>query len=484
MSYTSNASSSTRGSTGASPMSSMTTIGGSSSPNSPNAKRPSKLRNFFGQRPPSELITTHLTEYFPNAEKKVLARTARNSVYRKRDSIASSVFNQHGHTSRASTATIPPPVPDKNGGLLGVDDNIPRMSLSTEDGKSVDLVPYADGYRTAPSASSGSNGRRGYRENHQLPPIPFPTESFSASMEDLTTPTVATHPQHSNSAAANGRDGVRQLPSTHQYAASPPAQYLHYNPSSLQAGQLGTPTGSQPLPAPPRTKRMSRTMSIQSKRQSYGHYGAATAAGAAYRNAAGSPARNSEVIDGADGSGYNYLSELRSSANRKDLGKDRSDTASLMTVDEITANVESRRASRAYRAAQREREREREREKMMDSKDSDLDEWTKVDTDMEGDVPKAVAPDGRDEDLEEEVGGGVRSDSDLDDTDPHGVMLSDDEDEDGVGGVGSDEEDVVDVDDEDESDVDSEGAEDEELSLDVDEDGQIRNVMNARKGAS
>ncbi|EGN95936.1 hypothetical protein SERLA73DRAFT_59119 [Serpula lacrymans var. lacrymans S7.3] len=43
------------------------------------SKKPSKLRNFFGQRPPSELITTHLPEYFPFAEKKVL-RTARHSM--------------------------------------------------------------------------------------------------------------------------------------------------------------------------------------------------------------------------------------------------------------------------------------------------------------------------------------------------------------------------------------------------------------------
>lgn len=33
-----------------------------------------KLRNFFGHRPPSELITTHLPEYFPFADKKVLKK--------------------------------------------------------------------------------------------------------------------------------------------------------------------------------------------------------------------------------------------------------------------------------------------------------------------------------------------------------------------------------------------------------------------------
>ncbi|EDR14309.1 uncharacterized protein LACBIDRAFT_244596, partial [Laccaria bicolor S238N-H82] len=52
------------------------------SPAIQNNKRPSKLRNFFGQRPPSELITNHLTEYFPFTEKKVLERTARHSILR------------------------------------------------------------------------------------------------------------------------------------------------------------------------------------------------------------------------------------------------------------------------------------------------------------------------------------------------------------------------------------------------------------------
>jgi mitogen-activated protein kinase kinase kinase len=41
-----------------------------------------KLRSFFGQRPPSELINTHLVEYFPTAasEKKILSKAVRNNV--------------------------------------------------------------------------------------------------------------------------------------------------------------------------------------------------------------------------------------------------------------------------------------------------------------------------------------------------------------------------------------------------------------------
>lgn len=40
----------------------------------------STMRNFFGQRPPSELISSNLAEYFPEARQKELEQTVRNSV--------------------------------------------------------------------------------------------------------------------------------------------------------------------------------------------------------------------------------------------------------------------------------------------------------------------------------------------------------------------------------------------------------------------
>lgn len=40
----------------------------------------STLRNFFGQRPPSELISSNLAEYFPDTRQKDLEQTVRNSV--------------------------------------------------------------------------------------------------------------------------------------------------------------------------------------------------------------------------------------------------------------------------------------------------------------------------------------------------------------------------------------------------------------------
>ncbi|KAI0362201.1 Pkinase-domain-containing protein [Trametes cingulata] len=237
----------------------------SASPTKGFLKGPSKLRNFFGQRPPSELITTHLAAYFPNTEKKVLERTRRQSMMRqsgvpgRRDSIIS--FNMPSQ-SRFSVSTLgsqrtssprmsmssasmtaverapsPYSTPEPEGEGLKLDEP-PRLSLSTDDGHSVDL--------TAPDLSPVTQ----VSNPHLLPPVAFPSESLSESLN------------------------------------------LSDSQSSL---------------------RSSRRMSTASKRMS-------------------------------------YITELRSK-------RDRSDTASLMTVDEITAEVESR----------------------QEAAGRDSDEWTEVD---------------------------------------------------------------------------------------------------------
>ncbi|KAK0459762.1 ste11-like protein [Desarmillaria tabescens] len=158
-----------------------------------SAKRPSKLRNFFGQRPPSELITTHLTEYFPFTEKKVLERTARHSMMRTgtmRDSASSYNPPLPSRFSSSTLASLPrtsvsasrtslssnaaPPLPEKpssDSGNTTPAEDIPRVSLSTEDGRSVNLHDTSDNTNDHPEL---------------LPPIPFPTESFSESLESLT----------------------------------------------------------------------------------------------------------------------------------------------------------------------------------------------------------------------------------------------------------------------------------------------------------
>ncbi|KAF8625807.1 hypothetical protein AX15_005194 [Amanita polypyramis BW_CC] len=237
-----------------------------------NTRRPSKLRNFFGQRPPSELITNHLSEFFPFTEKKVLQRTARNSMMlrsgARRDSSASLIpplpsrFSSStqgsgatiSNSPRASIVSVAPlqsePLTDRKSKA----EEIPRMSLSTDDGHSALL----DGGDEAPKSMPS--------EPQLLPPIPFPSESLSDSLQNYTS-------------------GPSQRPS----------------------------------------RPASRAMSIASRRMS-------------------------------------YMTELRSK-------RDRSDTASMVTVDEITAEVESRRATNNVSI-----------ESSVRGSDTE-DGWTRVDTD-------------------------------------------------------------------------------------------------------
>lgn len=172
-----------------------------------SAKKPSKLRNFFGQRPPSELITTHLTEYFPFTDRKML-RNARHSMMLR----ASSVSGE----KRSSTVSLTPPLPSrfststqgsgsaqrsmspsrtvssKRNSTISTSSTIPdsrslaapsigedppRVSISTEDGRSVILT--GDDVEKLSSLDS---------KPQLLPPVTFPSISLSESMEDLTGP--------------------------------------------------------------------------------------------------------------------------------------------------------------------------------------------------------------------------------------------------------------------------------------------------------
>jgi mitogen-activated protein kinase kinase kinase len=180
------------------------------------SKTQSKLRNFLGQRPPSELITTHLQEYFPFTEKKVLERTQRQSMMLRAghsstrpDSrrFSRQSWNQPlesrfsastggGSPSRRKSSISPPlpPVPLLQDSLSirsgrsirstksilsnqsirstdhDRDELPPRMSVETEDGQSIDLAGD-----TAAESSP-----------HLLPPVQFPSESLSESLSDVS----------------------------------------------------------------------------------------------------------------------------------------------------------------------------------------------------------------------------------------------------------------------------------------------------------
>lgn len=135
-----------------------------------------KLRSFFGQRPPSELINTHLVEYFPSAasEKKILSKTVRNNVRKsmlRRNSSFNPALAGAGKTSwdasgdnqsmqglglsrfsmssagsnhRDSVDTIPP-LPSKDGKVL--------VSRFSEDYDSAPSRPAMTGHLSASSVA-------------------------------------------------------------------------------------------------------------------------------------------------------------------------------------------------------------------------------------------------------------------------------------------------------------------------------------------
>ncbi|KAI6128267.1 Pkinase-domain-containing protein, partial [Pisolithus croceorrhizus] len=204
-------------------------------PSTNSVKKSSKLRNFFGQRPPSELITTHLTEYFPFAEKKVL-RTARHSmmlrasVGGKRDSMMSinhplpslpGISTQGSGLSQRSTSPARAASPKGASGIppasdvhdeafnrskesLVADEKPPRVSISTDDGRSVILT--GDDVEKL----SGSDSKP-----HLLPPVNFPTESLSESMENLTG---SQHPSRASPSGNKRMSYMTELRSKHDWS--------------------------------------------------------------------------------------------------------------------------------------------------------------------------------------------------------------------------------------------------------------------------
>lgn len=172
------------------------------------SKTQSKLRNFLGQRPPSELITTHLQEYFPFIEKKVLERTQRQSMMLRAghgsvrpESMLRPDSRRFSRQSwnpplesrfSASTGGIPtparrksmsspplPPVPlnsdshsSRSFRSMDRDEVPPRMSIETDYGESIDVTDD-------PALDPGA------QPPQLLPPVQFPSETLSESLSNV-----------------------------------------------------------------------------------------------------------------------------------------------------------------------------------------------------------------------------------------------------------------------------------------------------------
>jgi len=219
------------------------------------------LYNFFGHRPPSELIANHLGEYFPAAKPRQLEKS-RNSMLRmsvvgpnKRLSIAQSEKRGSSETDRTDRRSITTP---------------PRR-------KSVRPIS-----RTISSP----------------PPAAIPEEGESEPSEILPRMSVSNDGGQVSRPKIDGEPDEEGLSSS----KSKPPFLPPFEPSKdTLADTLGA---FSPL-SKPRPKSISQ-----------GRRGSA----------------------GSSKSRISMLSQLR-------RNRDRSDTASMLTVDEITAEVEHRRAS-------------------------------------------------------------------------------------------------------------------------------------------
>ncbi|KAF9514518.1 hypothetical protein BS47DRAFT_1343100 [Hydnum rufescens UP504] len=166
-----------------------------------------KLRSFFGQRPPSELITSHLGEFFPHTEKKVLERTARNSMLRgsgsiRRESIMSGT-GPLGGSVRSSwnlgdKSDIIYPVPRRSTSPRSSLSGSSRPSSSRRQGPHPSRLAEEE-EEAAPRLSISTDGDRSSTEPdednvigrskgnepstpHVLPPVSFESESLSESV--------------------------------------------------------------------------------------------------------------------------------------------------------------------------------------------------------------------------------------------------------------------------------------------------------------
>lgn len=149
-----------------------------------------KLRSFFGQRPPSELISTHLVDYFPSApsEKKILSKAVRNNVRKsmmRRESSYGPSINMSGSAGKTSWEASRD---SQNLGGLGLS----RFSMSSNGSNpraSTDTIPplpvAKDGYSLPISRFS--------EDYDSFPNHTRPSLNNAISYASSVTPSISVH---------------------------------------------------------------------------------------------------------------------------------------------------------------------------------------------------------------------------------------------------------------------------------------------------
>lgn len=212
-----------------------------------------KMYNFFGHRPPSELISNHLADYFPSARKRDLEKTVRQSMMRLSQGQAQGLAVGAFHPAATSSCSL-------HSGPTGVPG--------------------------APDAVSPSRKAR-----------PPSTRTVSSS---------TTHAAIPEEGEMSNKAGDPMAAAAAAHPAAPVDTHPPLLPPFESTGESLVDSLQQYSPAPSTVRPALR----QGRRGS----------------------------SGSNLSRISVISSIRKS-------KDKSDSASLLTVDEITAEVENRRAS-------------------------------------------------------------------------------------------------------------------------------------------
>lgn len=255
----------------------------------PVTSKPSKIRNFFGQRPPSELINTNLADFFPSTDSKALQRTARRSIYGR---ASASTRSKRNSTWSFVADPDAPPLPNK-GSMDGHPTPLERSSISIRERGTTPVIQI--GYDSRSEDDHQSNARRtsSGTHSHLHPSLTGPP----------TLPPVVS------------RDSLDEWSRDLKAVGSPVTE----ENAMFQSSRHGHASGSQQHHAA--MKHYPSHASGYADRPSIS------------RRASGESARSRRSLASQVRHGLSAARERNA------------DTASLLTVDEITQEVENRRES-------------------------------------------------------------------------------------------------------------------------------------------
>lgn len=178
------------------------------------AARGKRMYNFFGHRPPSELISNHLADYFPAARRKELERTQRNSMLRLSTTKASSSSSSRDSIDSTRSSEI-----NRLPSRFSITSSVNSDRLSRGSSLKMNITPIASDVPEVPRLSVDSPAPKSSGSDSQpplLPPFEASGESLSESLKvysptERPTSLIARPRRVSSSSRYSGYDIGRRL---------------------------------------------------------------------------------------------------------------------------------------------------------------------------------------------------------------------------------------------------------------------------------